>query len=233
MTLLASPDKETIRKIFDHIAFRYDALNSLLSLSIDEGWRERAARLIVKEAPGAGSILDLGVGTGKFLSRFLHKKPWRLSVGVDFSSEMLRRARTRLGASSRLLAADIHGLPFGTESFDLIVASFTLRSVKERPQFFSEILRLLTPGGRAAFLCLTRPRSFLGRALYAPYLKFYLPLVGGLLTRDPVAYRFLSESIQAFPSPAEIGKEMASLGFSRISIFSFTFGLATLILAQR
>ena len=233
MTDLASPDKETIRGIFDHIAYRYDTLNSILSFSIDENWREKAVRLILEGSPNDRSILDLGVGTGKFLGRFLRKKSWLTSVGVDFSGEMLKRARLNLSSGCRLIQADIHDLPFENESFDLIVSSFTLRSVKNRIHFFLELLRILRPAGRMAFLCLTRPHSLIGKALYMPYLRFYLPFVGGFLTRDPVAYRFLSQSIQAFPQPAELRKEMETIGFQRISISPFTFGLSTLIIAHR
>lgn len=230
---MASPDKETIRGIFDHIAHRYDTLNSLLSFSIDENWRRKAVRLILEKSNHYQSILDLGVGTGKFLSRFLRKRPWQTAAGVDFSGEMLKRAQSNLSPACRLIQADIHDLPFENDSFDLIVSSFTLRSVKNRTHFFSEILRILRAQGRTAFLCLTRPRSWAGKALYMPYLRFYLPFVGGLLTRDSVAYRFLSESIQAFPEPVQIAKEMEALGFQRISISPFTFGLSTLLMAHR
>ncbi len=230
---LASPDKETIRGIFDSIAFRYDALNSLLSLSIDERWRKRAVELILRDSREAQSILDLGVGTGKFLSRFIQKKSWQRAVGLDFSGEMLRRARAKLPASCELLQADIHELPFEDEAFDLVVSSFTLRSVKERSQFFKEVYRILGPGGKTGFICLTRPTSFWGRTLYAPYLRIYLPLVGGLLTRDPIAYRFLSESIQSFPSFHEISLEMQTAGFRNPQIVPFTLGISTLLIIEK
>lgn len=233
MSLLASPEKETLRDIFDHIAFRYDRINTLLSLGIDECWREKAVDLILKGRGENEIILDLGVGTGKFLNRFLKKKPWRLAVGVDFSSAMLRRARVSLPVPCQLLHADIHDLPFERQSFDLVVSSFTLRSVKDRAHFFEEVHRILKPKGKVAFLCLTRPSSFLGRMLYAPYLRFYLPFMGGVLTSDPIAYRFLSESIQSFPAPLEIASELQTFGFQQISTFSFTLGISTLILGQK
>jgi len=233
MPSLASPDKETIRGLFDHIAFRYDALNSLLSLSIDESWRKRAVDLILGNSEREKSILDLGVGTGKFLARFLRKKTWKLAAGVDFSGEMLRRAQTQLSPSCRLLQADIHDLPFEDQTFDVVVSSFTLRSVKNRNRFFTEVHRILAPGGRVGFLCLTRPSSFVGRTLYAPYLRFYLPFVGGLLTRDRIAYRFLSESIQAFPPFKEIVREMEGSGFQNLHLHPFTFGISTLLVAER
>lgn len=230
---LASPDKETIQHLFDRIAFRYDKVNSVLSLSLDETWRRRAVNLILNESPDAQTLLDLGVGTGKFLARFLQKKSWQLAAGVDFSEEMLGRARQLLPPGYRLFKADIHFLPFDSESFDLIVSSFTLRSVKDRAHFFEEVCRILRPNGKAAFLCLTRPTSFVGKALYAPYLKFYLPIVGGLLAGNRTAYRFLSESIQAFPSPPEIADELRTHGFQTVSIFPFTLGISTLILGRR
>ena len=257
-----SPPKETIRGFFDGIAASYDRINTLLSFSLDELWRRKAVRLILGgltrtpshprplpprgeegEAcrpaggfegvdPRPASILDLGVGTGKFLRGFLKRQPWRLAVGVDFSSEMLARAKTALPAGPSLVQADLHDLPFEDGTFDLVVSSFTLRSVKDRRHFFSEVRRILRPGGRAGFLCLTRPVSLAGRALYAPYLKFYLPLMGGLLSANRGAYRFLSESIQSFPSPADIGTQLAAGGFRNIFIRHFTFGISTLIGAE-
>jgi len=230
--LPAFPPKEAIRGFFESIAFRYDSINSLLSFRWDEAWRKKAARQILEGGGKRGAILDLGVGTGKFLERFLGEKSWERAVGVDFAREMLKRARARLGLRCQLIQADIHDLPFEAESFDLVISSFTLRSVKDLPHFFGEVRRVLTPGGKAAFLCLTRP-SGLPRILYAPYLKCYLPLVGGMLSREPKAYRFLSESIQTFFSPPEIQRELESSGFKGVSIFPFSFGLATLILAEK
>lgn len=228
----ASPPKETLQGFFESIASRYDPINSLLSFRLDEGWRKKAVRLILEGEGKAETILDLGIGTGKFLERFLGERNWKQAVGVDFAREMLRRARTRLGSRCQLIQADLHDLPFEAQSFDWVVSSFTLRSVKNLPYFFNGIHRILTPRGKAAFLCLTRP-SGLTRILYTPYLKFYLPLVGGLLSREPEAYQFLSQSIQTFPSPREIQGELESSGFQRVSIFPFSFGLATLILAEK
>ena len=229
---LASPDKETLRTFFNGIASCYDRVNSVLSLRLDEFWRRRAAELILKEETGA-RLLDLGVGTGKFLREFLQRKNWEFVTGVDFAEEMLREARRGLPRECLLVQADIHDLPFDDQAFDLIVSSFTLRSVKERGHFFGEVRRVLRPGGRVAFLCLTRPTSRIGLALYAPYLKFYLPMMGGWISRDPGAYRFLSQSIQSFPSPPEVAAELESLDFGDAAITPLTFGLSTLITARR
>ena len=230
---LASPNKETIRDFFEGIASRYDPVNSLLSFSLDENWRRRAARSILKDRSASQTILDLGVGTGKFLRKFLDLQSWRHAVGTDFAGEMLRISRGSLPSPCEFVQADIHDLPFKGSSFDLVVSAFTLRSVKDRRHFFFEIRRVLTPRGSAGFLCLTRPTSIWGRMVYAPYLKFYLPFMGGFLSKSPAAYRFLSESIQAFPSPREIAEELRASGFRSISLIPFTFGISTLILAEK
>lgn len=227
----ASPGKAALQKIFDQIAGHYDGINSVLSFRFDESWRRRAVRQTL--TGDEQTLLDLGVGTGKFLSRFLRAKRWHLAAGIDFSSEMLERAEERLPADCRLVQGDIHDLPFEDETFDLVVSSFTLRSVKDRDRFFREVRRVLRPRGKTAFLCLTRPTSWLGRMIYAPYLKFYLPLMGGLLSAHQGAYQFLSQSIQAFPAPAEIAGRLECLGFQGIRIEPFTFGIATLILAHK
>jgi demethylmenaquinone methyltransferase/2-methoxy-6-polyprenyl-1,4-benzoquinol methylase len=233
---LASPDKATIRNFFEGIASHYDRLNTLLSFRLDQSWRKRSVRLILEGGgPGGGpeTILDLGVGTGKFLEEFLRERRWKKAAGIDFAGEMLRRGRARLPVDCDLIQADIHDLPFADGSFDLVVSSFTLRSVKNRPHFFSEVRRILQPEGEAAFLCLTRPTSFWMRLLYAPYLKLYLPWIGGAVSSDRKAYRFLSDSIQSFPSPPEIQAELEGAGFRRVSIHPFTFGLSTLIRSFR
>ncbi|MBI4115439.1 MAG: ubiquinone/menaquinone biosynthesis methyltransferase [Candidatus Omnitrophica bacterium] len=233
MESLTSPEKGAIRKFFEGIAPRYDLINSLLSFRLDEAWRRRAADLILDGVQDKSRILDLGVGTGKFLEEFLGRKNWDLAVGVDFAWEMLERADEVVGEAPRFIQADIHDLPFGNRSFDLVISSFTLRSVKNIPHFLSEVSRVLKEKGRAGLLCLTRPSSPLMRTLYFPYLKVYLPLLGGFVSHDPKAYQFLSESIQTFPSPQEIAKELKIAGFSQVSIFPFSFGISTLTLAQK
>lgn len=228
--LLASPELPVIRQIFDRIASRYDFVNSLLSLRLDGFWRRRAVRQTLEGEER--TILDLGVGTGKFLEAFLPKRDWKTVLGIDFSSEMLLRARSRLPDRCRFICADIHDLPLKDESFDLVVSGFTLRSVKDRAHFFSEVRRVLRPGGKMSLLCLTRPHSRLGSLLYTPYLKFYLPLVGGLISSEKTAYRFLSESIQAFPSPDRITEELLRAGFRGVAAFGLSFGIVTHLLGR-
>ncbi len=228
---LASPDKEFIREAFDSIAPKYDFLNTVLSFKLDESWRRRARDLVLESSQQA--ILDLGIGSGKFLECFLQARLWKKAVGLDFSANMLSVARENLPQEVTLVQGDFHDLPFATAEFDLVVSAFTLRSVKDMPRFLGHVFKILTPGGRAAFLCLTRPKAWWAKLLFYPYLKLYLPLVGWIFSGKLKAYQFLSESIASFQEPQKTVTEMRDTGFNDLQIHVFTFGAATLIIGRK
>lgn len=230
-TNLASPDKEHIRTFFNSIAGRYDFINTFLSFNLDDAWRGKACREVLD--PAQESILDLGIGTGKFLKTFLDKKEFKRVCGVDFSEEMLVHARKALPPFVELEQADFHALPFKEASFDLVISSFTLRSVKNLPGFLKEVYRVLSDKGSVAFLCLTRPKNFMMKLFYYPYLKGYLPLMGRMISGNQNAYQFLSQSIQHFQDPEETVQEMQKCGFKNTVIKSMTFGAASLIIGRK
>ncbi len=228
---LASPEKEFIREAFDSIAPKYDFLNTVLSFNLDDAWRLRSRELVLESSQK--TILDLGVGSGKFLECFLKTRTWDKAVGLDFSANMLAVARQNLPREVALVQGDFHDLPFGSGEFDLVVSAFTLRSVKDMPRFLGQVFKILTPGGRAAFLCLTRPSAWWAKLLFYPYLKIYLPIVGWIFSGQLKAYQFLSESIASFQEPAKTAAEMRDTGFLELQIHAFTFGAATLILGRK
>jgi|GEM_PF-319321 len=231
LTNFASPNKEFIRDAFDSIAPKYDFLNAVLSFNLDDAWRCRARDLVLESSQK--TILDLGVGSGKFLECFLKKRSWTKAMGLDFSENMLLVARQNLPQNVALVQGDFHDLPFGASEFDLVVSAFTLRSVKDMPRFLNQVFKILTPGGRAAFLCLTRPSAWWAKLLFYPYLKIYLPMVGWIFTGKLKAYQFLSDSIASFQEPEKTAAEMRGAGFQDLQIHAFTFGAATLILGRK
>lgn len=228
---LASPQKEKIQSYFDSVSKSYDFINSFLSFRMDEGWRKKALDKVLDDRQK--SILDLGLGTGKFLMEALKRKSWEQAVGLDFSQGMLENAKRKIKQPVEFVRGDFHHLPFQGDRFDLILSAFTLRSVKDMPRFLSEAYRVLKPNGKAAFLCLTRPRNLLMRLLYYPYLNFYLPTVGRFISGDREAYQFLSQSIRHFQKPEETAAMMTTAGFRGVEIIPYSFGIATLIVGEK
>ena len=230
-TDLAHPDSKTIQKLFNAISPKYDFLNSFLSLGLHHAWRRHAVRRSLTGLER--SILDLGVGTGRSLRAFTSSHPFERAVGCDFSTTMLEQAGAFLKKEIHLVACDFHSLPFASHSFDFATGSFILRSVQNRAHFFEEIARILEPGGKVAFLELTRPRNRLvWECVYKPYLRFYVPSVGKLFSRHEHAYEFLSQSVQSFVEPDLLSRELAAAGFHQVSIETFSLGIAALIQAK-
>ena len=231
---MTTPDKKFIQGAFDSIALRYDLLNQILSFGMSEMWRERSAKILLSD-PGffPKTILDLGCGTGKFLECFLRKRPWESATGVDFSVAMLKKARETVSGNVMWLREDFDALPFLDSSFDLVISGFTLRSVQKLPDFLNTVRRILNPGGKAAFLDLTRPRNFLARLFFYPYLKFVLPFLGWFISGNRKAYDFLSGSVRSFQAPEDTIKLMQAAGYRDCSSKSFAFGAATLIIGVK
>jgi ubiquinone/menaquinone biosynthesis C-methylase UbiE len=98
-----------------------------------------------------GRVLEIGVGTG--LS-FPHYPPVDELVGVEPSKPMLRRARERAdrtGLEIALVEAAAEQLPFEDESFDTVVTTAVLCTVRDPERALAEIRRVLRPSGRFRF----------------------------------------------------------------------------------
>ena len=231
---MAVPDKDFIRDAFDSITPRYDMLNQILSLGMAGSWRKRSAEILLS-APrfSPKTLLDIGCGTGKFLECFLKARSWESVTGVDFSVAMLQKARETIPGNVMWLQEDFDALPFLESSFDLAISGFTLRSVQKLTEFLSSVHRILTPGGKAAFLDLTRPRNFWVRLFFFPYVRFVLPLLGWLFSGRRKAYDFLSHSVRNFQSPEDTMQLMKVVGYRDLTSKSFSFGAATLIIGTK
>ena len=227
-TDLAHPDRQTIQSFFNAIPARYAFLTSFFSLGLDLYWRKRTVKVALSGQER--SILDLGVGTGKSLNQFMNAHSFDLPVGCDFSNKMLEQARKRLRNRASLLVCDFHELPFPSDSFDMITGSFILRSVQEMRFFLGEVKRVMKKNGKAVFLELTRPENpLVWNLLYKPYLKFYIPFIGKLLSQHEEAYQFLSQSIQSFIEPADLKKDFEAVGFCDVTYQPIFFGAVTII----
>jgi demethylmenaquinone methyltransferase/2-methoxy-6-polyprenyl-1,4-benzoquinol methylase len=220
-----------VEAMFDTIAPRYDLLNRVLSLGIDQYWRTRAVRLLEAEQPRR--VLDVATGTGDLavkVERMLHP---RSVVGVDLSAEMLRYGRQkmeRLGLAPRIqmVQGDAADLPFPDNHFDAALVAFGVRNFEDLEAGLRGIGRVLRPGGSLVVLEFSRPRGFPIAPLYRFYSKHVLPRIGGALSSDAGAYQYLPASVAAFPDGTDFLDRMGAAGYHFLTWQPLTFGIASL-----
>ena len=208
--------------MFDRIAHRYDTINTVLSAGTDSGWRRRAARE-TGLAPG-GSALDIACGSGKLTADLarLVGAAGRV-VGLDFSPQMLEVAR-REHPRLEFLEGDALNLPFEDASFDASTIAFGLRNLADPVRGLREMLRVVKPSGRVVVLEFVRPPRGLVGGAYRIYLRTLLPAVGGLISGQAAAYRYLSDTIDSYHTPGELADMAMQAGWSDVRFHGLAMG---------
>ncbi len=199
--------------MFDRIAHRYDTVNTVLSAGTDAGWRRRAAR--ETGLGGGGSALDVACGSGKLTAELAKLARGGRVVGLDFSPQMLeiaRRAHPAIEFPIEWLLGDALNLPFDDSTFDISTIAFGLRNLADPIRGLREMRRVAK--GRAVVLEFVRPPKGIVGAAYRAYLKTLLPAVGGLVSGQPSAYRYLSDTVDSYRTPQELTAMATQAGWS-------------------
>ena len=225
-----SSKKQQVARMFDSISGRYDFLNHFLSLGIDILWRKKAIRLLDALQPKI--ILDVATGTGDFSIEAMSLHPEKI-IGVDISEGMLEVGRRKmrekkLDAVIELRSGDSENLPFEDNFFDAVIVAFGVRNFENLDRGLSEMLRVLKPGGRVIVLEFSRPSKFPFKQLYNVYFTTILPLIGRWISRDQAAYRYLPESVGAFPDGKAFLKILSDIGYKNPQCNPLTFGISSL-----
>lgn len=233
-----TPKTENTQSMFNAIAHSYDRLNHLLSVGTDRRWRRRSLKRFVKR-DSPQEILDLACGTGDYsiaIARCAH--PDTRVTGVDLSEGMLEVMRSKVkaaGLEHRITAEVGNGehLRFADNSFDCVAIAFGIRNFEHREQALAEILRVLKPDGRLVILELSVPASPVLRWCYNLYFTKVLPWIGGRISGEKEAYRYLPESVLAFPGKKEWMATMRQCGYSGVSHKPFTFGICRMYIGEK
>jgi demethylmenaquinone methyltransferase/2-methoxy-6-polyprenyl-1,4-benzoquinol methylase len=205
--------------MFGRIARWYDFLNHGLSLGQDIYWRNRLVRLVRTEPDGL--VLDLAAGTLDVSRETMRRHPGVRVAALDIAQPMLERGLDKLNAVEcrRLVAAVADGrrLPMPDACADAVTIAFGIRNIIPREEAFAEILRVLKPGGRLCILEFGTGKARIWKGIYNFYLQRLLPTIGRLVSRDAEAYRYLADTIAAFPDARELAREMHAAGFETVS----------------
>ncbi len=218
-----------VNRMFDGIAPTYDALNRIMSLGVDRGWRKRAVRHL-GDIRGR-RVLDICAGTLDL--SLLAAEAGAHVIATDFAQEMLTRGRPKVSRGSvSLIRADAQSLPFADGIFTGALCGFGLRNLDDPLAGLRQARRVLEPGGRLVILDLFRPRRALTRAIQVLYNRRVLPFIGGLISGQRDAYRYLASSIERFATPEEIAQLAREAGFARVEIEDLTAGVASLVVCE-
>jgi demethylmenaquinone methyltransferase / 2-methoxy-6-polyprenyl-1,4-benzoquinol methylase len=209
-----------VRTMFDRIAPVYDAMNRVMTLGLDQRWRRRTVRLAVK--PG-DRVLDACCGTGDLA--IIAARAGATVVGLDFSTEMLARAR-RKAPELEWVEGDLLELPFEDESFDAATVGFGVRNVADLGRALAELHRVLRVGGTVAILEITRPHGPL-RVFYSLWFDRVVPLLGKVLPGGS-AYTYLPASVRRFPPPDGLVRLLEEHGFGEVRYRTFAGGIVAL-----
>ncbi len=218
-----------VHRAFSSIAERYVFTNHVLSLGIDVAWRRRVAELVAEVQPQL--VLDVATGSGDLAATIAKRNPQARVIGADFCAPMLAQARKR--GLDDLIVADGLALPFADRTFDALTIGYGLRNMADWDAALREFARVLKPGGRFVVLDFSLPASTPLRRIYRFYLHRILPRIAGYLTGNREAYTYLGESIERFPSGADMLELIRSCGFAEAVWHSQMGGVSSVYHAER
>ena len=226
--------REQVELMFDNISPKYDLLNRLFSLGIDQGWRRKVVRLLGQEP--VDHLLDVATGTAD-LAIMASKKAKRVT-GIDISEGMLSRGREKVKHNSlsdriELMKADSAALPFAEGTFNAVTVAFGVRNFEELETGLSEMHRVLVTGGRLFVLEFSRPQRTPFRQLFRFYFHRVMPFVGRIVSKDSTAYTYLPQSVDAFPEGPDFLKLLQKVGFKETRAQGLTGGIASLYIARK
>jgi demethylmenaquinone methyltransferase / 2-methoxy-6-polyprenyl-1,4-benzoquinol methylase len=223
---VAEPD---VTSMFDSIAPTYDRMNSLMTLGRDAGWR-----LAALEAAGlrtGDAAIDVACGTGKLAALIAEKVgPFGRVEAVDLSEAMIRRGERmhRDLIQLHFRVANALSLPFGDDEFDAATIAFGLRNLADYEAGFREMARVVRPGGAVVCLELSLPRWRPYARLYHALFRRAAPVAGAIVAGRRSAYRYLPDSLDAFPSPEQLADTMRAAGLADVSFRRLTTGVVAL-----
>jgi demethylmenaquinone methyltransferase / 2-methoxy-6-polyprenyl-1,4-benzoquinol methylase len=225
------PKKEQVAVMFNQIAHRYDFLNHFLSGGIDKSWRKKAIRELAKVKPK--TILDVATGTADMpllTMKLLH--PDRI-VGIDISQGMLALGNEKiikagLEGSVSLQMGDAEAIPFPDAYFDGVTVAFGVRNFQNLESGLAEMFRVLKPGGKLVILEFSRPGKGIFLPIYKSYLRLIAPRVGKLFSGSGDAYKYLNDSVSAFPEGNVFTGILNKTGYQNTHYTKLTMGICSI-----
>lgn len=234
----AQNKQREIVAMFDEIASNYDLANRILSFGIDTRWRKEACEKAIKLCDKQSlDILDVACGTGDMIAQWLKSsqgKEISRIIGIDPSNEMLKIARQKLPPSVILQNGEAKDLHIEAQSADILSIAYGLRNVVEVDLALSEFHRVLRTNGILVILEFSKKDN---ENIFDKIARFYtkriLPYIGGFISRNYKAYKYLPDSVDDFLSLEQIASKLRALGFEMKERKRYFGNVCSLIIAQK
>jgi demethylmenaquinone methyltransferase / 2-methoxy-6-polyprenyl-1,4-benzoquinol methylase len=227
-----------IRRMFSHIAQRYEWFDHVASLGNDLFWRPRALWELERFRSGrpVERVLDIGCGTGELTRLVARRYPEARVTGMDFTAAMVEVARQRTnGAGAALRIRYGRGtamrLPFADATFDLLTNAFLVRNLADLSVALAEMRRVLRPGGTLMILEITEPVSPTFGAVFHAYFDHVVPWLGAAVD-SAGPYQYLPESLKRLPPRPQFVDALGRAGFVRARASLQSMGIVTTFLGE-
>ena len=223
--------KTKVKRIFDSIAVRYDLLNHLLSFGFDYYWRKKALNLTGLNSESI--LLDVACGTGD-VAITARKMGIENIFGADFSHNMLtlfnKKSSWIKGRNIQMVAENF---PLKDECITNITVAFGVRNFYDIQKAFNSFYKVLKNGGKVTIIEFRMPANVIFKFLYKFYFKKILPLIGGLISGEKEAYKYLPASVEEFDEKIKLPELLGNSGFEKIEVHNLTFGITQVVIATK
>jgi 2-methoxy-6-polyprenyl-1,4-benzoquinol methylase len=231
-----------VKRVFDSVASKYDMMNDVLSLGIHRIWKKHYVEDCVCPLPG-GKFLDVAGGTGDIAFKITDViRAREQSFGLvpralddtkvvvcDINENMLKEGQKRAEREGYLdidwVCASGEELPFEDNAFDSYTVSFGIRNFSDRPKALREAFRVLKVGGVLNVLEFSKVTCPLLSVPYDVWSYGFMPQAGRVLA-DEESYRYLVDSIRAFPDQETFAQMIRDAGFGYVRYENLTGGIA-------
>lgn len=233
-------DKQNeIIDMFNNIAPTYDKTNRVMSMGIDISWRKEACAQAFKILNKSDvSIIDVACGTGDMI---LHWEEGAKEanihigniIGIDPSNGMLDIARKKI-PNGNFIISQADKIPLDSNSADIISIAYGLRNVVERKNALDEFYRILKPNGVLVILeFMAHKNTNISSSIMQFYTRYILPFVGGIISRNFKAYKYLPNSIDNFITRQSLEAELLLHNMPTIFAKDYSAGISSLVIAKK
>lgn len=224
-------EPEFVEKLFDNMSSSYSRMNYISSFGFSERWRRQCVEEINVEK--GKTVVDFMCGMGECWKHIL-KNGDRNSklIGVDFSTEMIKRARENKRRFNNS-TIDVHKENVFENSIedqaaDFVISGFGLKTFdnEQLEKLAIEIDRVLKPDGRFSLIDVSVPKHRWLRLFYMFYLKNIIPVLGKFFLGNPETYRMLGVYTQEFENSENVYQIFSASNFE-VEYVEYFYGCAS------